>query len=416
MLVAAAPAHGEAELRERSGRHIRLVTDLRDAGEADTLVATFDAAVPQWMNFWGLDEAAADGSSSEQPWQVVAYVMRDPDHFRRLGLLPDRLPEFAYGYAAGNRLWVIAQPSEYYTRHLLLHEGVHAFAFEQFGGAGPTWFMEGTAELLATHRGSGRTTEIACIPDSREEVPYWGRFKLISGRREAETIPSIESVMRLPPTRSGDPEAYAWSWAATMLLHAYPEYREAFLSAARNGADTGSGFTRQLYRRLQTQWPVLVARWRLMCLELDYGFDWARQRVELSPSYPLYRGGRIVQQVRADRGWQSAGVRLAAGTRLKLTANGRCVVAETSEPWVSEPPGVTIRYHDGRPLGQLLACLVPCQSADRPTLPPLEVHDVGESAELTAAEPCWLLLRVNDAAGELGDNRGGYAVSIEPSR
>ena len=124
-------------------------------------------------------------SDATEDWQVDAYVMRDKAAFRRLGLIPPDLPEFPFGYALGNKIWVVAQKSEYYTRHLLLHEGVHAMAFSHFGGAGPSWFMEGTAELLSVHDGQraerSKSTE---FPPTAMPFPYWGRFKLMNQRRD----------------------------------------------------------------------------------------------------------------------------------------------------------------------------------------------------------------------------------------
>ncbi len=398
---------GAAELSERSGQHLRIVTDLDDAGVAEELVASFDAAVPQWVEFWGLPDDAADG------WQMVAYVMRDRAEFERKGLIPDRLPAFRFGYASRETLWVVAQPSDYYTRHLLLHEGVHAFMTEQFGGPGATWFMEGTAELLGTHRGNGASIRVGTVPKSRDEVPYWGRFTLMRRRGDAGAIPTLQTVMRLPPQSTGDAESYGWSWAAVMLLDRYRDTHDALQAAARGGRDQSNAFTRQLVRRLQPQWHTLAARWRLMTHELDYGFTWDRERVEIDTGDPLWDGQPRTLEVRADRGWQSAGVRFPAGTVVRLTADGRCVVADTTKPWTSEPPGVTIRYHRGRPLGRLLVCRLPCDSDDQPTLQPLEVAGYSGTMRFPVERPSWLLFRVNDAVGELDDNDGAYEVQIE---
>lgn len=407
-VLAITPAR--AEFSRHRGKHLELITDLDDPRRADDLVASFDAAVPQWAAFWQLRPAAVRG------WQVVAYVMQDPERFRRAGHIPDRLPDFRFGYALGDRVWVIAQPSDYYTRHLLLHEGVHSLAFSQFGGAGPTWFMEGTAEFLSTHVGAGETIRLGAVPASRQAVPYWGRFKLMSDRREQGQIPSLQTVMRLAPQASGDPEAYGWSWAAAMLLHHYPDTWPAFRAAARHGRDNSATFTRRLYQRLQSRWPLVVARWRIHAHDLDYGFDWERERVDLSMGDPLWDARPLDFTVQADQGWQSPGVRFAAGTKLTIAAEGRCVVAETSKPWVSEPPGVTIRYHRGRPLGQLLVAEVPCHTPDRPTLPPLSVRGYEEARSWQTEEDCWLLFRVNDDVGELADNRDGYDVRVRAAR
>ncbi len=394
------------DLLRISGRHLELRTDL-SSQQADDLVAAYDAAVPQWEKFWALPPGTLDS------WKVDAYIMRDHSEFRRRNLLPPREPDFRHGYALGNEVWVVAQPSQYYTRHLLLHEGVHALMLDQFGGAGPAWYMEGTAEMLSTHQGSGGEVIVNHVPRRREEVPYWGRFKVIQSRRETGIVPSLGGVMAQPLDLNGDVESYAWSWASTMILYAYPEYRDAFYAAARNGRDTSEAFNDVIRRRLASQWPVLAARWRLMCRELDYGFDWQRERVMISTKDPLWRGETIELSVAASQGWQSAGVRFAPGTTLSVTSSGTCTLAETTAPWVSQPDGITIRYENDFPIGTLMACIVPNAPASASAEPVLERLAIGASGDLVFKEYAWLLLRINDAIGERSDNLGGYQVEIE---
>ena len=396
-------------LRRLSGQHIQLTTDVASEEESKTLVESFDAAVPQWESFWQLPPGSLDD------WKVDAHVIRDTAAFRRLGLIPGRVPDFPFGYALGNRLWVIAQKSEYYTRHLLLHEGVHALAFSQFGGAGPSWFMEGTAELLSVHEGSGTNVQINRVPVHRDAVPYWGRFKLLTQRREQSGVPALNQVLGYPRDLKSDVESYGWSWAVAMLLYAYPEYRDVLLQAARAGRDTGPGFNLQLRKALK-DWPVIVARWRLMCHDLNYGFDWSRERVDLSMKDQLWGGNKksFKQKIRADRGWQSLGVRLAPGTRLTIKATGQTILASEPKPWISESHGITFRYHRGRPLGQLLAVLVPNVSPDVEMLPDLEVLAITDTA-LQIKQHCWLLFRVNDYVAELADNQGAYDIEVSKS-
>jgi hypothetical protein len=396
-----------ADLIHRQGRYIDLTTDLASADQAQRLVESFDAAVPQWTEFWKLPADSVDR------WKVKAFVIGDKARFRREGLIPNHIPDFPFGYAWGDSVWVLAQQNDYYTRHLLLHEGVHALAFSQFGGAGPTWFMEGTAELLAVHRGQGATTQVNQVPRDRTAVAGWGRFTLMNQLRDQSRVPTIETVMRYAPSLNGNVETYGWSWAAAMMLDAYPAYRPVLQDAARRGKE-GPEFNRRLFQQVgQKNWPVLAARWRVMCHELDYGFDWSRQRLMIDASDPLWDEKQLQVDVAADRGWQSAGVRFAPGTQLQLTPGGRVELADQPKPWISEPPGVTIQYHRGRPLGQLLACLLPNATARGEWLQPLRVVPVTEPTTLKIDQHSWLLLRVNDDPGAMDDNRGAYQVTID---
>ncbi len=403
-----AAAAGDTAMVVRSGQYITVTSDVLTANEADELIAAFGAAAKQWAEFWKLPQGALD------QWHTKACVIKDKQRFVAAGLIPQQVPDFKFGYALDNRIWVMHQESTYYTRHLLLHEGVHSLAFGHFGGAGPSWFMEGTAELLSVHTGSGAQTKINQIPPNREAVPFWGRFKLMSANRKDSEVPSLETVMSYPADLQADVKSYGWSWAAAMLFSAYPDYRGAFDAAAKDGQESDAVFNAKLKQRLAANWPVVQARWRLMCHDLDYGFDWSRETVQLSMADQLWDGDPINLTVKADRGWQSIGVRLKPGMTLHITPSGQCIVATDPKPWVSEPAGVTLHYDRGRPRGQLLACLVPNSPGNGENLKPLAIAPITRAMKIPIKQHCWMLFRINDAPDGLADNTGGYSLKIKP--
>ena len=399
------------ELLERDGRYIHLTTDLASAEEAESLVASFDAAITQWIQFWNLEDDAITNL------KVEACVIRNKAEFTRRGLIPAKVPDFPFGYAWGNKVWVLAQQSEYYTRHLLLHEGAHSLAYHLFDGAGPTWFQEGSAELLATHHGKDLDIAVNRIPLSRDHAPFWGRFKRMNQAREQSLVPTFETVLGYQPNLTGDVATYSWSWAACMMLSVYPEYRPAFLAAAQNGQETGPLFNRQLQTALGNQWPILAARWRLTCNDIDYGFDWNREQVSLSAKDPIWDGNDLRIQIQPDRGWQSCGVRIPRGAKIRVTAEGEITLADQPKPWVSQPPGITFQYHRGRPLGQLQLCLLPnAHDPQAVRLEPLKIQGIDDQPILSVPQYSWLLFRVNDSFGELKDNRGSYQVTLQRAR
>ncbi len=141
--------------------------------EIDRLPEVFDQAFPQWCAYFHVDPlAAAD-------WRMTGCLMKDKSRFQRAGLLPDSLPPFEHGFSWNYEIWLNEQPSDYYRRHLLLHEGTHSFMTTRLGSCGPTWFMEGVAELLATHRWQQGRLTMNYMPQDREEVPEWGRVRII---------------------------------------------------------------------------------------------------------------------------------------------------------------------------------------------------------------------------------------------
>lgn len=427
-------AADESGLRQRQGRHIRLVTDLQESPQLDDWVAAFDAAVPLWSTFWAQDpDRLAD-------WRVTAYVMTNKGDFADRGLIPAELPDFRFGYQSGNRLWVLHQPTIEYTRHLLLHEGAHGVSARLFGGGGPPWYSEGVAEFLSTNAwrsaaagatpnmdGGGEPLRIGIIPTDPMSVAGWGRIELIAQARRENRIPRIESVMRYGETAHRDVEPYAWSWLAVTLMEMYPEYREAFHDAAKRGGDASPQFNSKLYADLRTVWPTLALRWWLLALDIDYGYDTARGAVAFpgkpipigkgpeKGSVPFSVDSTVPFSVDSTRGWQPAPFALRAGQTVSVTAQGRYTLRRPSDAraWESEADGVTIRYHRGKPLGQLVACLLPLRITDAaPNLPANPVQGIGSSGTITATSDSWLFLRVNEATGELGDNAGELSLTF----
>ncbi|MEN0111578.1 MAG: hypothetical protein AAF805_12735, partial [Planctomycetota bacterium] len=105
--------------------------------------------------------------------------------------------------------------------------------------------------------------------------------------------------------------------------------------------------------------------------------------------------------------WQATGVRLAAGETVTINARGRFVVAREPDgtPWHCEANGVTLAWHDGQPLGRLLATVLTRAGFTPP-------EPVGLAGTLRSAEGGHLFLRVNDAPNALAENEGELRVTI----
>ena len=433
-----------AEIVTHDGVHLSLTSDVADPELLADLVGAFDQAVPQWLDFWEIAPERADG------WRVNGYLMRDSETFRTLGVLPPQLPSFQFGFSMPGTIWVHQQSTAYYNRHLILHEGVHALALELFGGCGPSWYMEGVAELLSTHRDRrlistnesvpllaqmNQSFRINDLPRARSEAPMWGRYRVIRERRQANTLPSLASVLKLPMNLAGDVESYTWCWANALMMTSYPDTRELFIQASRNGRDQTPAFTSKYFREIQDRWPVMRARWQLWLHDLEYGFDPTRNLVSISVDDPRYDGTPIATDIDAGQGWQSAGVWFPKKARLRFNAEGRCVIVnhQSIKPedgvliadWNSEPDGITAKYHGGFPIGQLQACVLPIPNSDDRELSAPEIRGWstrpdGSMPTIQIDQPSWLLFRIHDVPGQDGtyqrsDNVGGYRVTIEKS-
>jgi hypothetical protein len=120
-------------IRKLTSEHLVLYTDVPSSREVDRLPAVFDRAIRQWAAYFKIDESKAAN------WQARAFLVGDARRFGALKLLPAGHEDFENGISSGSDIWLRDQPSDYYRRHLLLHEGTHAFMVAFLGGCGPGW-------------------------------------------------------------------------------------------------------------------------------------------------------------------------------------------------------------------------------------------------------------------------------------
>jgi hypothetical protein len=398
-------------IRKLVSKHLQLYTDVPSSPEVGRLPQIFDDAVPQWAAYFGIDLAKTAN------WQARAYLIGDSRRFEALGLMPPGHPKFTNGISMGAELWFHDQPTPYYRRHLLLHEGTHVFMASFLGGCGPGWYMEGTAELFGTHRLDETTgrLELRIMPNSREEVPMLGRIKLIRDAIADKRTLSLPTIMQFDNSKQLGNEAYAWCWAAAKFLDTHPRYRDRFRSLSKRVLDPN--FNDLVRRNFAADWIELSAEWEAYIAALDHDFDFDRMAINFRGGKPLSGLQRV--EIAADRGWQSSGVWLEANKSYKLTAAGRYQIAAegdpgSSKPWPCEPGGITIEYHDGHPLGMLLGALhQDGERASNDSLSFAEPLPIGLEATIKPVTSGTLYFRVNDSAARLDDNRGSLTVSIE---
>ena len=400
-------------IRKLTGKHLVLFTDVPSSPDVDRLPQVFDEAVPIWCAYFGVDPAKTEG------WMARGYLIGDGRRFEALGLMPPGHDKFENGISMGAEFWLRDQPTPYYRRHLLLHEGTHVFMVSFLGGCGPGWFMEGTAELMATHRlddQSGKL-ELRIMPRDRGEVPMLGRIKLINDAIAAGRLMTFAAVMKLDNSQQLGNEAYAWCWAAAKLLDTHPRYRDRFRKLKTHVLDPA--FNDRVRREFKDDWSNLNAEWEAFINSLDHNYDFERMAIDFRRGESVAVSTPQKVEIATDRGWQSSGVRLEAGMSYRITAKGQYQIAVEqvdgkARVWPCEPGGVTIEYYRGHPLGMLLGAIVP----DSDALPDAKLSfatpaAIGLEATLKPATTGTLYLRVNDSAGRLADNRGTLTVTIQ---
>ncbi|HEY1785540.1 MAG TPA: hypothetical protein VGG30_08330 [Pirellulales bacterium] len=445
LLVSASSAAAlEPGFRQLDGRHLTLITDLGAKEDLDELPKTFDAAFPLWCRYFGLDaDKLAD-------WHVTGYLMKSREHFERAGYWQDGLPPFLNGFSAGQKFWLYDQASPYYRRHLLLHEGVHSFMYLLLGQGGPPGYMEGMAELLASHHWQDGQLQVGYFPASSGEVQQLGRIEIIQNAVKAGHRRGLADVLTMRGLTVIDNDIYGWSWGMAAFLDGHPRYRDRFRTLHRllRSAD----FEPQFRRLFAADWDRLNAEWQAFVATVDYGYDFDRMAIDFRPGKPPAAGeGRAT--IDSDRGWQSTALHVEAGKTYELSATGRYQLVREPAVWWCEPGGVTIRYNQGQPLGILLGVVDPdrqtpaapadsepgdapsAETLPRKTLPRKSPPaDTAPAAQLAAADAVadpWarpiviglhttlspahsgtLYLRVNDPAGELADNSGKVELTV----
>jgi hypothetical protein len=392
-----------AGIRKIAGRHITIYTDL-PKGEVDELPAVFDAAVPLWIAYFDVKAPEA------KDWKIFGHVIKDQERFAGTGLFPASLPDFPNGFSQGSQLWLYDQPSAYYRRHLLLHEGTHCFMYRWLGGAGPPWYMEGMAELLGTHRWADGKLTLAVMPERKEDVPYWGRVKIVRDEYAANRGLMLEEVLRYDNRAHLRNEPYGWCWAAAAFFDGHPLTQKAFRELQADTRDRSIDFSRRFQERLADRWREISEDWQVFVVDCDYGYDFARAAIVRKAAGPLPAGGATFE-LAADRGWQSTGYQLEAGKKYMITAGGRYQVAGGEKPWPSEAGGVTIRYHNGQPLGMLIGAV--CDESQPLAAQLSSKRTIGLSTVLAPAEAGVLYLSINEASSALADNKGELTVEIQ---
>lgn len=390
-------------------KHLDLITDLTP-DSYESLLPLPDAMLKTWEEFFGKLPPAADSSE----YRVTGYLMRDRELFLAAGLVKENTLLSYHGRQIGAEFWLNDQSRDYYRRHLLLHEATHAFMRHLPGEAIdlPLWYLEGMAEMLATHRlAEDGTVEFNVMPVDRSRFLGLERIAIVQRDVKANGVRPLSAITSFSVEDFTKVESYAWCWALCRFLDSHPKYRDRFRKIA--GELVTVPFRQNMATLYAADMKQLQTEWLLFAANVELGFDFERAQVEFRPGRPL--GKSAAATVHSDRGWQSSEILVEAGRQYRVTATGQFTLANHPKPWISEANGVSIRYARGRPLGQLQASVLAADAGDGPPgVSMLREVALGNEAVFEAVESGTLYLRVNDAWGELADNHGSLSVTVEP--
>ena len=412
-----------------AGKHLILFSDVRDADKAYDLVRSYDAAVPQWCEYFGVDVKQTEG------WKLRAFLLQGPnqtERFEQARLFGKDLPGFAAGYQKDHNIYLYDQPGPYYTRHLLLHEGTHAFMQWFLNGYGAPWFSEGIAELLAVHQGSQKNVKLKHRLASRDDAPYWGRVKLIKDEYKAGVGMTLDDVLAIPGQAFRDVRYYAWSWAGCNFFDNHPLTQEAFNALKQSAAEPTETFNATFKEKIDPHWEQLVKDWSIFIEEMEYGLEIQRSRIIDAVQLDKANPENHHYSINAAHGWQQTRLNVKAGDRLVIHSSGRFKVGQTIVPakvasddlpgasgeiypWYSESNGVTLEYYRGQPLGMLTAGVLFSDPQLEKTKGQLawtvrSVPAGGPEREITIPSDGVLCFRINESPAKLSDNQGALDV------
>ncbi len=400
---------GELNIRLLRGNHVEFFTDLPSTPETDGIPEVMDAAVGELCRYFHLDPVDfAD-------WRIEAFLIDDREAFELFGAM-EGAPDFLHGYSLYNRLWVYDKKQPYYNRFLLLHEFVHAFMHTAFGDLSPRWYSEGIAEYLALHHWDAKAKKLTLgfLPEDPDQTPGFGRIELIQKALREGEGKSIRDIRNFKPADYVHNETYAWGWAFVALLDHHPRHKDAlaglpYLMMEKDADSLFTGLLGKDGKSLTLDWADLAATF-------SYGYDFEKTRID-------YRHGETLQEEKTIElslnggGWQNSGIRLEGGKSYLLSAEGRGKIfdPEFDRLFPTEPNGITLRYFNGRPIGQLLAVVVPetPEKKGDPLAPWDSAIPIIRSKEtLTPETSGTLFFRVNLPPAGIARSEGSFSITV----
>lgn len=401
-------------LYELKSPRLTLLTDIPIDDELKCWPGLVEQSLRQWQIYFDVSEERM------AELKVHATLIGDRPRLTQLGLL-DGVPSFDEGYQSGKHVYLREQPTIYFRRHLFLHELTHWIVWELYGGGGSPWFMEGMAEVQATHLMSGGKLILGTIPLSKEQVSGWGRLRMVHETLDRGEAPSLSQIFAYGDARENHIVRYSWSWAACVFFTNHPKYGPILRDLYRQKLDYSHELSRRFKEKLASDWENVQVDWNAFASDLDFGYDIGRSAVHRSsmPAAKALRPGDSIRlELASGRGWQATGILLEDGTSARIKCSGSFQVMRPvqGEPtaWNVEPNGITFQYYRGNPLGSVLASLV--SSSEPEQTKRWETQRVGLEATVTSVKKGELFLKVNEPSKGLSDNVGSISVEISVTK
>ncbi len=356
---------------------------------------------------WNTEFRETDSLQTPIQNDWFAFVIDSPIRFEHVGLMPGEKIGLLHGLQLGNRVWLRQQESEYYLRHLFVHEAIHRRMMEQSDSqsSGTLWWHEGSAELWATHDFDSTTgeTRFGVVPAVRDRFPGWAHYERIERLSHEGNLPSIRELIGYRDQDFGDRRGgYALAWAMCQFLKSHPFTQVAYQQMYR--LDDWSRIPVHVERLLNER-PELELEWRLCLSRLNWE-SVARghlfepiERLETPSMIPTATGRYYFANVDAH-----------GEVDVSVVVQGQIHVRFEGHDVAISPTGITARYIDGFPAGALIATVYQQgQSGDNPFL---SRFAIGDSKTIQLPAGSQLVFGVNDRGLEFQPEPGSYSVKV----
>ena len=258
------------------------------------------------------------------------------------------------------------------------HEAVHAFCFQNFGSTGPTWYSEGMAEMGQYWRKDQLHVSI-----DQPVIDY------LTNARQKKLL-AIVAAGQI----TGDSwQAYAWRWALCHLLANNPNYSGRFRGL-------GIGLMKKQNVSFESIYGDVAPQ---VSFEYDqfvenfgngYRADLCAWNWKVKPK-KLRGKQRVVEIVKANRGWQATKLMVEANRKYDFATIGNWQLSQNSTE-------ISADGESGR--GKLVGAILAQDEEGWFKLS--KPFDLGAKGSFTAEKTGQLCLRCGDRWTDLANNKG----------
>ena len=296
------------------------------------------------------------------------------------------------------------------------HEVIHAYCFQTFGTAGPDWYREGMAELLAMNatprKGAVcRERNLDALGDDKDPslrriltrtdvtnsiADLIGQKALQKDGVEFDITPLEDWSTSTSPAMLNAHVAYAESWALCYLLYHNPNYQRRFRMVGKHLLTNPRARFEDAFGPMMENIDFELKQ---LAQHMGDGYRADLSRWEWNQSFSEINIGRKISlKLKAMAGYQATGIKVKPHEKYEIQATGEWIVHR-------DEPGTTANGNlDGN--GKIEAVL----------LKDFSLHSsqvIGEAATYHSTKDGHLYLRCHDNWRQLADNRGVIKVHIK---